>query len=279
MKTIIVPTDFSEQAEHALKYALEFVKGEDFHRIILFHSYQLIFADPMLGSEVNYSQLEVLQELSSQKLTQLIEKYQPKTTAIIEAVSEVGEFVSGVKRIAKKRQASLIIMGTKGASGLKEIVIGSNTASIIGQVSIPVLAIPAEAKYRKIKRIVYATDYHSGDLKALKYILPIAQLFGARIDLIHMAAEDSSYSEEHEQFVKYTNKIKSKVQYKSLHFYLLFGVELERSLEKYIEKEQVNLLALSTKHRGLLERLFGKSSFTQKLAYHVHIPLLAFHYK
>lgn len=277
MKTILVPIDFSENADKALKY-ISLIAKQNTSKVILFHAYHFhasSFSES--GIDNNYTIDLELRAQEEKLLKKKAEKYSKQYEIDCEAYFGDGFLVDALEKVVKKRKVDLVVMSTHGATGLEKVIFGSNTADVINNLKCPVLAVPQNVRFDGFKKIVYATDYQNKDLKSIAQLIEIAKLFKGKIDIVHVASEEKSYSEEEKLFEKFTNKIKESVSYKAINYRLLFGKNIEESLEIYIEKEKIDLICLSTKHRNLLERLFTKTSLTKKLMYHTHIPLLAFH--
>ena len=151
MHSILVPTDFSENTQTALSYAIDLANHFSC-KLILFNTYKLKHRAGMyIGVE------RMMRKESREQMAQLIRTVRPKLkgNTTLEGKVAKGEAVSTIIRAAKKLKVSLIVMGTQGASGLKEVFIGSTTNGVIKGSKIPVLAIPAGFEYRPLKTIAY----------------------------------------------------------------------------------------------------------------------------
>lgn len=277
MKTILVPIDFSKNADNALNYAISLAKKEK-AKIILLHAFNIAYLSPDVPIEYFSEHFSAIEQESKKKLDALCLKIRKSGIIKCESIHEEGFTVDIILDAIKKKKVSMVVMGTQGASGIKEVLMGSNTAKVISKASCPVIAVPEKASFDGIKRIVYATDYRSSDIVALKQLVDIAKVFKSWINVVHIA--DGEYVRENEEkyIEKFAKKVKQKIDYKNISFQLLYSKDIEKKLEQYIKKESVSILAMSTKHRNLIEQLFGRS-ITKKLAYHTGIPLIAFHYK
>jgi nucleotide-binding universal stress UspA family protein len=276
MKTILVPTDFSKNAGNALDYAIAIAKKEK-AKIILLHAFNISYING--DAPVNYfaEQLAVVEEAAAKRLKALQSKVQ-KSKVICETINREGNVIDIVPLVVKKNKIDLIIMGTKGASGVKEILIGSNATKVMSNARCPVIVVPEKASFAGIKKIAFATDYHSGDVAALKTLSDIAKVFNSVIKVVHVT--DGLHIREKEDIYlkKLEKKVKQKVNYKKIGYQLLCNSEVENELEQFVKKETIDLLGVSTKDRNMFEKLFGKS-ITKKLSYHIKVPLIVFHYK
>lgn len=278
MKTILVPVDFSKNAENALKYAVQLAKKETY-KIVLFHSYHYNYSGIGDSPDLLMDQSIFMQEMIEKRLKDLAEKTNKKEKISCEIENRQGLLSDTIEAVVKEKNIDLIVMGTQGATGFKEFFMGSNTARVISVVSCPVIAVPAKSTFKKIKKLVYATDYQTYDINALEQLLEIAKNFEASIDVLHVATGKYTHLEEIKRLEKFEEKVSKKIDTSKISFNFLFGTEVDELLEEYMDKSSISFLAVSTKHRNLIERIFGKSSVTKRIVNHTKVPLIAFHHK
>src|SRR6185369_9385968 len=128
---------------------------------------------------------------------------------------------------------SFIVMGTKGATGIKEMVFGSNTARVIESATCPVLAIPKNSTFRHIQQITFATNYIDGDLEAITEISKLAEIFSAHITILHVCEDGLPDEVENEDLNKFQDKISKLINYDKMDYQLIYGKYLEKTLEAY----------------------------------------------
>ncbi|HEY4797635.1 MAG TPA: universal stress protein [Bacteroidia bacterium] len=277
MKTILVPTDFSHNAECALTYAVALAKKEK-AKLILLHAYHLHYSLPTTSDEYYTQAISAKENIANEYQRQLCHEIKREHNVDCEYKSKYGLAVDVILETAGKIRADLIIMGTKGASGLQQLFLGSNTAKVIEEAKCPVIAVPAEAKFKGIKKITFATDYFESDISSLKKMVEIATLFHSRITIIHVSDDEFTLESEKDLMQTFKAKIHKQIDYENIHFEIVHGNDLERSLAKHIEQENPDLLAMSTHHRSFLDKLF-EGSITKRMAFHTRVPLLVFHHK
>jgi nucleotide-binding universal stress UspA family protein len=270
MNTLLVPTDFSENAEKALYYAIELAKGEP-AKIILLNAFSINEED-MAG------QVLIGQQKAEERLKALATKIAHAGGIPYETISREGSPVKVILDVIEKRNISMVIMGTKGESNFAKVFFGSNTAQVIAKARCPVLAIPHETVFAPIKRITYATNYQNSDIPALKRVADLARPYQAQINILHIANEDEVPSEEVRLMDTFRNIVEEKVDYNNISFQMLAGKDVEQELKEYLDANSTDMLVMSTHNReGLWEKLFG-SSLTNEMAYKSPVPLMAFHY-
>jgi nucleotide-binding universal stress UspA family protein len=268
MKTILLPTDFSENAEKATNYAFELAKIYK-SKIILLNAWDL----PHQKATMFLSIKNVLQEKAEQDIKAVSEQMQLKYPEVnSEVVTMMGNPISCIKKVAKVKGADIIIMGTKGATGLKKIFMGSNAAGVIENAPCPVLVIPEKAKFNSNKSIAFATDFNADDYYAINSLVPIAKLLDAEIVVTHIA---ESENKDAGLFDKFCEKAKKKINYEKLKFMFFAGEDVQESLNKFIDATEIGFIAMSKRKRGFFESLF-KKSMTQEMVYSSDIPLMVF---
>ncbi len=276
MKTILVPTDFSKNAINALYYAIAIAKREN-AKIILLHAFHVTYMAPEIPVEFLDKEIALAQQKANKLMNELFVKLEAEHLKS-ELIVKQDNAEELILEVAEKRNPDFIVMGTKGASGIKEAIMGSITASVIERARCPVIAVPENSALSPIKHITYATDYLISDIDALKKLVKIAELFKADITLLHIADKHFTYETEDDYMNKFKGKVIGKIRYEKIVFKIIYGQDLLDGLENYVKKESPDLLAMSTHYRSIYDKLFG-TSFTKKMAYHTNVPLLAFHYK
>jgi len=278
MKKILVPTDFSENATNAIDYAIVVAAKSNAEIVLLnvFTNVDTTFSSrKKLVNDYNKSLAENLME----QLKELQQRI-AANNATVKLTTKLykGEVQDSILQCASDENADLIIMGTQGASGLKKILIGSTTAGIIGNTTIPVLAIPQEAKWKGLENILFATRQLEANDKILTPVLKLAQLDAA---LIHVAVFTDSDDNDAGDYMEHGRLINAyrqtlPVRYKDIKFKTvqLEGEEFDYTIEQYISDNKINMMIMTTHKRSFWESLFN-SCMTKEMSYHIKIPLLA----
>lgn len=274
MKTILVPTDFSKNAGHALQYAVMLAKKVKAN-LLLLHSYHISFVAPEMPSSYMLEEMAAVEKVANERLKKMCAEISKVSRVKCSCVCSQGLAVDEILSTAKEKKVSMIVMGTKGASGLKEVLVGSNTSHVLNNAPCPVIAVPEKSGVGPIKKITYATNYESNDISTLKNLVEIARPFKAQVNVLHV--DDGEYTETDEKdfmesFIKKTNK---QVAYNNMSYEMLKGKGVEKKLEQYVKQKSADLVVTSTHHRSLLDRIFSKS-VTKKLALHTNVPLMAY---
>lgn len=275
MNKILFPTDFSETSKNAFIYALQLAKTLD-AEVITLHVYTLpavdyidvpaylmeIYDTVELSNFENYKdEIPALRDIARENGLQDIK---------ISNILMNGDLVSTVLHIIKESNIGYVVMGTKGATGLKETFLGTSTGNVMTKTTACVIAIPEASRYEPIKDIVFTTRFRDKDMPVLKRLLEIANGFDATVNCLYVKTQRSDVSE-----VVIANW-KEVFKDEAVRFHIIESDDIEGSILEFISTHKTHLLALHSHKRGFFEGLFSHS-LTQKLAFHVDIPLMALH--
>jgi nucleotide-binding universal stress UspA family protein len=275
MKKILFPTDFSEAANNAFVHALEFAKivnGE----LILLHTFEIPVYDSQFFPE-NYASIYSSIELAK---FEMFKDEIPKlrTIAMERKLEDIvikhrlmdGDLLYNLKNAVKEDEIDFVIMGTTGASDWTKFFLGSNTSSVISGVDVPVLCVPIDAKFRKIKTIGFTTRYREKDKKELKKVLKIAKKTDAKVKSLYVKTSNSDVSAE---TVKEWEK---EFANDNVEFLVLPSDEVKETILDFVLYKDIDVLAMITHKRSFFESIFD-SSFTKKMSKEASVPVLIMH--
>lgn len=272
MKTILVPTDFSIPADSAIHYAVKMAALWD-ASLILYHSF--------IPFESGFYLLSLSQKENLENQKKLIDRLTTIKNSIIKkdpnlSISiHVDQGPEGIKIVefCKKRKVDLIIMGTSGASGLKEKLIGSFTAEVMTEAPCPVLAIPNKYKFKIPKKITYATNYTKKDKKVLQTLLQFNEVFNASINILHVDWGITFFTAD-EDYEKYKKSIQNHFKDFEFTFNHTAGKDISKTIIEETLLDKTEMIVMNPlKRKGIWNRIFQKS-VTKQMAYRVPFPLL-----
>ena len=273
MVNILVPTDFSELSNNATRFAIKIANKLN-GTVTLVHVMKTVTAvRATMQERIQKIEKELIQE-ATEKLEALEQEFarqakfdQPIKLKIARGP---GKFEETLQKEAKKAHAGLIIMGTHGASGLKKVMMGSNTTAVIGSSTIPVMAIPKQGEFKGFRNVIYATNLKSAE-KELKLLIPYVEKFNATLHLVHVTSSGDKVEALEEKIAK----IVDKAPYKKIVTMVLVDGDVDAALAQYINISKAEMLAMFTRKLSFYEKLFDRS-VTRRMAFHSTIPLLAF---
>lgn len=275
MKKILFPTDFSKTANNAFVYALEMAKHMNAELLVL-HVYSLppityegypayltqVYDSVELDNFENFKdEVPVLRKIAEERNLDSVK---------MSHILEQGDLILIIKSLVKKEKIDLIVLGTNGASGLKEMFLGTNAGSVIERVPIVSLTIPAKARFSKIKKIGFTTRFTSKDRRALKKVVEIAKVLNAKIKCLYVQTFDSEV--RHNQIEKWKADFKNE----PVEFIVIPSEDIKGTIFSFLKKYDIDILAMLTYKHKMLEKLF-KKSLVKKIAYETDVPILAMH--
>lgn len=267
MKNIIFPTDFSPYADVAMQYAIHVAKKFN-ARITAVHAYDLPYSQSVMTSSL----MEIMKKTSDENIA-LVRKRLLEAGVEVDARSMMGNPIRVVKELAAKHKEAMIIMGTKGASGIAEVMLGSNAAAILHGVEVPVLAIPKDVSFREVKKIVLASDFLSKkNENALSRLNILAKSFGAEVLILHVQHTDTETADANrESFHKYLPDAPH-----SFHIVKANNGNIVDTILAFADDKKADMISVIVRKYGFIEGIFH-SSTSSKIANRTHYPLLALH--
>lgn len=276
MKTILFPTDFSDNANRALEYAVE-IAALTQSKLQLLHVYTPIVSKSNLYSALITEEVADASQEAYLKLNVMAETITKEYPAILcKTQVKMGEPVEEILLAASEHKADLIIMGTLGANKLSKMIFGSNTALIIEKSECPVLGVPAGCTYRPPKRILFATNFSFKDLEGVKKLALIAQAFDAEIILGHVDVSIDEENDESGSMENFMKEVVAVTSYPKISYHIVSDHNVSMGLDKIIDEASIDMFALSTHKRTWFEKIYNPS-LTTKISHYTYIPLLAFH--
>ena len=275
MKKILFPTDFSEVSTNAFVHALEFAKivqGE----LVLLHTFQLPIYDNQFFPEnyaVIYDSLELAQfDMFKDELPKLRAIAEERHLDKIKMSHRLmdGDLLHNIKKSIKEDKIDFVIMGTSGATGWEAFFVGTNTESVISGIEVPMLCVPAEAKFKKIEIIGFTTRFRNKDKNALKMVLNIAKKTKAKVKCLYVKTSDSDVSKD------IVANWEAEFINEPIDFYVINSDAVKETILDFIMYKEVDVLTMLTYKRGFFEGIFNPS-LTKKVVTNIEVPILAIH--
>lgn len=274
MKKILLPTDFSSNSWNAISYAMQLFKDETC-KFYLLHTYtpMIYHTEFVLGNPTQYGLGDAVMERALKKFDQLKERIKtnynnPKHTIEVKAVFNT--LVSEIKDMVKKESIDYIIMGTKGATGIEEILFGSNTVHVFKNVKCPILAIPENYVFESPHEVLFPTDYEiEYNDTYMKPIIDILSLYETRVNVLNVSY---GYDLSEKQNIN-KNKLAAYLNSLSYLFHSVSNQTVPQAISDFQLKAHINLLVMINNKHSFFENLFFKSTINQ-IGFHLNIPLL-----
>jgi nucleotide-binding universal stress UspA family protein len=274
MKKILVPIDFSVQAEYAAKAAVNIAKRTN-AKIYLLHMLELptgVIDPSSYGTSSNTPTALLF-------LKRAYEKFEDfKKKAFFEGVDMEDSVLfhkayDGIIDESTKHDVDLIVMGSRGTSGLEEMLIGSNTEKVVRNSNVPVMVIKQEIQNFKIENIVFASNFHLDARPSFQKILNFSSIFKAKIHLLKI-----NTIHNFETTKESSNAIRNFITDFDLENYTLNiynDVSVESGVLNFAKTIDADFIILNTHGRRGLAHLFA-GSISEDLANHAKLPVITF---
>ena len=280
MKNILVPIDFSPCSKNAYAYALHLAKLYD-AEIHLLHVYSIPVVDPylpvILAAPIQKEETE-----NAIAAFRNLDDFSPAenfgedfSDVQVDHVLKQGFPIVEIVDYAESMAADLIIMGTKGTGKMPNRLLGSIAQGVCTKSHCPIMAIPEDAKFDKIEKVAYATDFELKDFTILEELFELTALEDATLHCIHIKTstetpvEDISLHEWREFY-------KDKIEKGAVCFDMIKNDDIDAGIEQYVAEKDIDLLVMMSRDKNFIERMIFPSH-TRKMIGRSTIPVLIHH--
>lgn len=271
MKKIIVPVDFSEQSKFAIKAASDLAKKHG-AEIIALHMLELNQA--MLTSSEGFhpEQTVFLIKLAEKRFREFLDRPCLEGLKVTPVIKHYKVF-SEVNEVAEENGADLIIMGSHGSDGLKEIFVGSNAERVVRNADIPVIVVKEELKDFKVERFAFACDFKEDSLSAFQKAKEFAEMMSAELELVYINTPGDDFlsnKDAYERINQFLTKANAGQQVEIYNDY-----SVEKGILNYSESILADMIGIPTHGRKGLSHFF-MGSIGEDIANHSKIPVVTF---
>lgn len=274
MRKILIPTDFSENAMNAVRYAVELFKYERSDFFVM-HAYadEVYDHNTLMSREIFDELKESVQKHSDQELSKILEEIHeisPNPRHTYQVVSTFGTLIDEANDLVDKENIDVLIMGTKGKTDDRNLTFGSNTLQVLKYVKCPVLAIPSGCKYDQPKRILFPTDYLIPyKRRELKLVSTLTKSFRSTINFLYISKFEklSIRQEDHKAFLE------ESLPDAELKFHRIEAEDLTKAINNFINDHEIDFLVMVNSRRSYLESILYQSTI-DRIGLHIKIPFL-----
>ena len=271
MKKILVPCDFSDSAVQAFKFAVE-VANQSKGEVLLLNVVELpVIHENIMMPTFSYEGtfLDEMKQQADKDFAKMISKWAkegPKVSTFI----QYGAPTPTISQFAKDKKADLIIMGTKGASGLKEFFVGSNTEKIVRWSPVPVMAIKKSVKASSIKNIVFPTTLGDGEEELTMKVKALQAFFKAKLHVLNVNTPANFRPDVDTR--QQMNDFAKRFMLKDYTLNVYNDLNEERGVANFIKEVNGDMVAMATHGRKGLNHLMG-GSIAEDVVNHIECPI------
>ncbi|MEX2350660.1 MAG: universal stress protein [Flavobacteriaceae bacterium] len=273
MKNIILPTDFSENAYNAIEYALQLFKDEPC-TFYLLNTYTPVLYDSEYMYYTPTMTLDDIYKTNSKKgldrLDKRLKKEHSNPNHRFEKVSAFSFLPDEINHLAEEKDIDLVIMGTQGATGAKEVLFGTQTVHTIKKATCPVLAIPSEYDYKYISHVLLPTDLSIGFKEnQLQFLRSLAAEKKANLHILHVLKNEKlnpNQEDGKKELAKYFKDVNHE-------FHLIKGDDVQESILAFQKENPIELVAMINNKHSFFENLFFQP-VVHSVGFHIKVPFL-----
>lgn len=276
MKTILLPTDFSDTSKHAADFAITLADLLQ-AQLLVIHAYmppitttEYVIPLPEQGFMQEYFKVE--EDMLTNFTKELTERYEHVSKPYAKVISKfmVGAVSDCIQEIEEEMPIDFVVMGTVGASNAWERFWGTNTLSVVKNIKTPIWIIPKETALHAIEHLIYTADLEGDEIGAVKKVLDVATLLGADTKVLHI---HETFEPEVYPSKKIIDTLEDEFEGQPVSFTNLYRDDTIAGLDTYIHHHQPDAVVIARREKGLLERLFHTSVISH-LAVTSKIPVL-----
>jgi nucleotide-binding universal stress UspA family protein len=279
MKNILIPTDFSENSWNAIEYALRFFEGQSCNFYLLHvntvtSGYLVEDSGFALTKDIIDDTLIKPSKIQLNKIVKRISQSSLKGKHRFFTLTDYNFFIESIRNHVEEKKIDLIVIGTKGATGLKKLIIGSNAASVITRVKCTTLVVPENATFVKPREIAFPTDFsafYSADL--LRPFQEILDLVKASVRILHINKSNYQLNPDQKRNKEYLEDYFNQYKH-SFHF--LTNRNIESAIQCFVESRDIDLIVMVAKNLNYFQRILFHP-LVEEITYHTDIPFLVLH--
>lgn len=268
---ILAPTDHSKLSTVAVIYAAKMAKKLNAELIIMNAMYSQASSRARMVSPMLEKEMAAIAQRDMEELVTEVKKAVRGPLKITGKVLQGFPLTSLVMLWIEKNPVDLIVMGTKGATGLQKILIGSNAAAMIDHSPVPVIIVPPKASFKNFAKVVYASDLKDVQ-QELRLIKDFVKPFNTKIDVLHVVPENDATAFNKKEMKQ---DLIDKMEYPKIDLHIIKEDLIPLAIDNYLIDSNGDMLVMFTHKLGFFDKLFSRS-VTRKLVVHSHVPLLSF---
>lgn len=276
MKNILLLTDFSDNSINALHYALKLFSGASNNFFVLYVEAANTFLTDDLMAAGNKSIYDSLVKKPKNRLKNIVtelEEVSKDENFNFEMLIDHDVFADSVNQVVASKEIDLIVMGTNGVTGAKEVLFGSNTINVIRKVTCPTLVIPEDFTYTSPKEILLPLDLNDSiGGEAFSNLLTFANTYSEKLHLLRIKPNNEVSPEEHSD----TEHIEKHLKGINYEYHVVSDTPMDHVVNSYTQTHNIDVIALLVQKESLFERFFTGSSTTE-ISKKLKVPLLVFH--
>lgn len=274
MKQVLLLTDYSENSKNAIFYALQLFEKQKCTFHVLNTQKNTRYTTSDLLTSGNTSIYDSLIKKNKQKLERFVktieDKYRNENYSF-KTIVDYDALTDAINQYVEVNKIGLIVMGTNGATGAKEVVFGSNTINVIRKVNCTTLVIPERFQYKTPKKLFLPLDMDDSlNSKAILHIKTFAEKFKTSLNILRIDTKNKNVELEDRKHLNHNLK------HVSYTYNVTKNISIFNAVNQHLKTHEIDMLTLIVQKESAFER-FLSESVTTKITQDLKVPLLIYH--
>jgi len=274
MKNILLLTDFSKNAKNAIEYALQLLKNDECVFYLLYVHKASTFSSDNLIASARTSIYESIVKKPKEKLKLLMEEFQNENDKhAFHTIVDFDSFTASINQIIRQKKIELIVIGTNGVTGAKEVIFGSNTINVIRKVNCTTLVIPEGFKFSHLRELLLPlspNDSFSG--VHINELLKFVSTYKSGLHILRIANEEEKVNFN----VNDRKDISGLLEASTYKYSFISHIPIHYAVDNYIQNNAIDIAVLFVQKENFIDRFF-KGSKTTDISNTIRVPLLVIH--
>lgn len=278
MKNILLPTDFSENSRNAIEYALKFLENQECN----FYLLHVIKLNALVESDIPYiATQDVIDKVYVKPAKKQLKDFLKRITQVLShnenhkfyLLTDHNFFIESIRNHVSEQKIDMIIMGTKGASGLQKFI-GSNSGDVITKVSCTTLIVPEQARFNGIKELAFPTDFAlTYNIQTLQPINDILDTYNTKLSVVHISKKGKELNISQ---TKNKELLEDYFSDDSHNFYFLTNDRIEDAIQCFVQSRKIEMIVMVAKNLNYFQRIIFLPT-VEEISYHTDVPFLVLH--
>lgn len=276
MKSILVPIDFSDHSEYALEVAAILAKK---HGVGIVALHMMGLSQAVLTKDDSQEVFEAMyyMKLADKRFQDFLDRDYLEGIPVETTVQNYKLFHE-IDSVAKEFDSGLIVMGSHGSSGLKEVFVGSNTEKVVRSSDMPVLVIKHRMSDFDLDNVVFANNFDRESINSFKKAKVMFDKLGAKMNLVYINTPGDGFRSSQEMEDRVAEflteaKVLNEISPSDVEYFSAYSIE--EGLFAFSNKVNADLIAIPTHGRRGLAHFFS-GSISEDLVNHSDLPVMTF---
>lgn len=279
MINILIPTDFSDNAWNAIQYALRFFETSRCNYYLLhvniknenFHNQDSFLQSTSLDTQTLIKPTKILLQDTVKRIHN---EFPNSENHKFFTISDTNTIINSIREQVVLNKINFIVMGTKGATAINKLAIGTNAGNVITKVKCTTLVVPENAKYCTPKKIAFPTDFSIFyNPQTIQPILDILEVYNATVNVLHINKCCSELNEDQQRNKEYLTDYFTNYKYS---FNFTINNQIENAVQQFVDENGIHLITMLAKNLNYFQRILFHPK-ANEISYYKNIPFLVLH--